>query len=307
MLHPSIRCGETDCVWKSYVEKMYEGKGSSGSVSWCVWMQGQRDNFALGYSLTLLLDLVRIICAHWRAEMSFLWRSISSVAFFIIGFVYQCCNRALKSWPQLKWHTNTGINTSVHFKYRIVLSLSTSFFRHRPVFQPVLLAATHLSAGLGCSSALLLLVSSPLGPLASHLPLFLLSLCCLHLFPYPWLPSLASVTFKGGWGSFDGSRPPCSSASSCSSLLHQSRLLFSKKKKVPFAELKNNFSAPKAGHFSSPGPSVLGFWVLCSSQVLQFFRPLADTWHPLFGRKGSDFIVLQTLQRSEWKLDSLKL
>lgn len=202
--------------------------------------------------------------------------------FFVIGFVYQCCNRALKSWPQLKWHTNTGINTSVHFKYRIVLSLSTSFFRHRLAFQPALLAATHLSAGLGCSSALLLLVSSPLGPLASHIPLFLLSVCCLHLFPYPWLPSLASVTFKGGWGSFDGSRPPHSSASSCSPLLHQSRLLFSKKKSSLRWTEKQPFCSQSRALFlfSSPGPSVLRFWVLCSSQVLQFFRPLADNLAP---------------------------
>ena len=192
--------------------------------------------------------------------------------FFVIGCIYQCCDRALKSWPQPKWHTNTGINTSVHFKYRIVLSPSASFFRHRPVFQPVLLAATHLSAGLGCSSALLLLVPSPRGPLASDIPLFLLSLCCLHMFPYPWLPSLASVTFKGGWGSFDGSRPPHTSASSRSSLLHQSRRLFSKKK-VPLAELKNNPSAPKAGRSSSPNPRglCLSPSLFSGSAVFQIF------------------------------------
>lgn len=85
--------------------------------------------------------------------------------FFVIGCVSQCCNRALKSWPQPKWDTNTSINISLHFKCRVE-SLHLVF----PAPSCVSLAATQPFLWLRVH-----LCSTALGPLS------------------PWYPSVPSL------------------------------------------------------------------------------------------------------------------
>lgn len=72
-------------------------KGSSGPGSWFVWVQGQRDNFALGYSLTLYQIQSELSADAEGQKCHFYGVLYPQSLFFVIDCVYQCCNRALKS------------------------------------------------------------------------------------------------------------------------------------------------------------------------------------------------------------------
>lgn len=122
--------------------------------------------------------------------------------------------------------------------------------------------------------------------------------------PDLWLP--LPCPFQGGWRSLDGSRFPDTSTPSHSSFLHQSYVPFCQKKKVSLSE-KPHFLLPKPGTPPLPIP-----WDFASKSfilwVLSCARPLADTWHPQFGWKCRDFIVLPTLQRrGSWDIPSSAL
>lgn len=166
---------------------------------------------------------------------------------------------------------------------------SLCFFHHHLVFpwQP----PTHLPCGSGCSSALLLLVPSPLGlrypSVPSLAPLFSPVSWPLALLTLPlsrWLKVLGWVQIPSHFHPFPLIFSPSESFS------------FLPEKKFPWLS-ETPPPAPKARHPSFPNPRGFCFWLFHSSQVLCCSRPLAGTWHPLFGWKCRDFIFQR---RGSW-------